>query len=164
MKILRITGFTLLACLVVAQFVQPDLNRSSAEPTAAIENRFPIPDDVLRILDRSCYDCHSDNTIYPWYAHIQPVGWWLADHVDEGKGHLNFDQFLTYSTVRQYHKLEEIREMVELDEMPLPSYLILHSDAVLTAESSGRLLAWSDAMRDSMASWYPPDSLRRPQR
>lgn len=164
MRILKTAGVVLLVSLVVAQFIRPDRNLAAGRNPSAIGNRFPVPENVSRILERSCNDCHSDNTVYPWYAHLQPLGWWLADHIDEGRGNLNFDRFLDGSAWRQYHKFEEVREMIELDEMPLPSYLIIHRDAVLTQEEATILLDWSDAMRDSMTSWYPPDSLRRPGR
>ena len=164
MRILKFPGFGILLLVVAAQFFPPDRQTDSFDPALAMERRFPIPDDVAAVLTRSCHDCHSDRTVYPWYASVQPVGWWLADHIEEGRGHLNFDRFLTYSTRRQFHKFEEIREMIEQDEMPLPSYLIIHRDAVLTPDAAALLMSWSDAMRDSMSSWYPPDSLMRPVR
>jgi hypothetical protein len=89
------------------------------------------------------------------------VGWWLANHISEGKEHLNFDEFGTYRPRVQYHMFEEIEEMVSEKEMPLSSYTLIHTDAILTAEDEQMLLLWTAAMRDSMKQRYPPDSLER---
>ena len=151
----------LLFAFVAIQFIPPERNVGGSEPPAALVRRFPVPVEIGTVLRSSCFDCHSNTTVYPWYFNIQPVGWWLADHVKEGKSHLNFDEFLNYALPRQYHAFEEVREMIERDEMPLASYTLLHREAVLTEESSFLILEWSDAMRDSMQAWYPADSLVR---
>jgi len=164
MRLFRIILLVLLVLFLGAQFFRPERNNTTPDPASVIDARFPLPEQVLSLLDRSCNDCHSDNTVYPWYASVQPVGWWLAGHIDDARRHLNFDRYLTYSPRRQYHGFEEIREMVERDEMPLPSYLLIHRDAVLTDDAAAMLIAWTEAMRDSMEAWYPADSLRRPQR
>ena len=67
-----------------------------------MESRFPVPVNVMQILRRSCYDCHSDSTVYPWYAEIQPVGWWLNSHIEDGKRGINFNRFGSYRLMRQY--------------------------------------------------------------
>lgn len=154
---------TLLIIILGMQFFQPEVNISEGDQPSAIARRFPVSAELGAILDQSCNDCHSNNTNYPWYAKIQPVGWWLADHIDHGKSHCNFDEFLDYPLHSQYHLFEEVREMIERDEMPLPSYRLIHRDAILSEESSFMILTWSDAMRDSMRVWYPADSLVRQQ-
>jgi hypothetical protein len=80
----------------------------------------------------ACYDCHSNQSTYPWYTNIQPVGWFVKDHIEDGKKHLNFSEFGTYTAKKQAHKLEECGEMIEKGEMPLSSYTIIHKEAVLT--------------------------------
>ncbi len=120
-----------------------------------------VPDDVHNILKTSCYDCHSNNTYYPWYANIQPVGWWLKNHIDEGKKHLNLQDFSTlqpkpggrFKTARelQDHKLEEIEEMVSEDEMPLKSYTLIHRDAVLDDTQRKLITDWVSAARKELA-------------
>jgi hypothetical protein len=97
------------------------------------------------ILDKACNDCHSNNTKYPWYSNFQPVAWWLDHHVDEGKGEINFDEFLTYPAKKARHKMEEVNEMVKEGEMPLNSYTWVHKDAVLTQAEKLVLAEWAVA-------------------
>ena len=116
-----------------------------------------VPADVQGVLKTACYDCHSNHTKYPWYTNIQPVGWWLQDHIEEGKSHLNFQDFANlkpreggrFKTTEalQDHKLEEITEMVKEDEMPLKSYSLIHTDAKLTDAQKQMLLVWVDSAR-----------------
>ncbi len=92
------------------------------------------------------------------------MGWWLDDHIQDAKNHLNFSDFAGTSLRRQYHKLEEITEQIDQDEMPLSSYLIVHRHASLTQEQKDVLNAWVTDSRSFMKSTYPPDSLERPRR
>lgn len=153
----------LVIVLVVIQFFQPDKNiDSSGDPeTNDVSNAISVPDSVQNVLQKSCYDCHSNNTDYPWYAEVQPVGWWLNHHIDEGKTELNFNEFSTYSLRRQYKKLEEIAEQVKEDEMPLSSYTLIHKDAILSKEQKMLITSWASAAMDSMKAHYPADSLLR---
>jgi hypothetical protein len=93
-------------------------------------------------LKTSCYDCHSNKTAYPWYSNIQPVKWWLADHVNSGKRHLNFDEFNTYTTKKKLHKLDEITETINNGEMPLTSYTLIHSNAKLSSTDKSEIEKW----------------------
>ena len=159
---MRKTLFWLIAVLIVLQFFRPDRNNVSAGPSAANINNFAaVPADIDQLLKTSCYDCHSNNTRYPWYAGVQPVGWWLGKHISEGKKELNFDAFGDYPLRRRYHKLEELEDMVDHDEMPLASYTLLHKAARLSAEQKRQLVAWSEAVRKEMEENYPVDSLKR---
>jgi hypothetical protein len=116
---------------------------------------------VQLILQTSCYDCHSSNTKYPWYASIQPVGWWLNDHVEEGKKEINFNEFASYSPRRKFKKFNEIIEQVKEDEMPLSSYTLIHRNAKLRDEQKKELITWASAQKDSMLLHYPIDSLQK---
>lgn len=149
----------LLAVFLVMQVIRPKLDNKSGDVTNSIATITSIPGETDQLLKSSCYDCHSNTTVYPWYAHIQPVGWWLDDHVNEGKKELNFDEFTTYSLRRQYHKLEEVVEMVKEKEMPLNSYTWIHKDADLTPEQRQQLISWADKLMADMKSKYPLDSL-----
>lgn len=140
---LRATLLVLVLALLAAQFVRPDLTNPPIDP--AHELRAPAP--VQSILDRSCIDCHSHRTRYPWYSRISPVSWWLQDHVTEGRGELNLSEFGTYSPKKAAHKLEEVCEMVEKKEMPLKSYLPLHPSAKLSDADRQTLCAWSKQER-----------------
>jgi len=153
----------LIAALVIIQFFHPDKNTANSDSDGAndISRVFAVPDNVQGILQKSCYDCHSNNTDYPWYAEIQPVGWWLNHHIDEGKSELNFNEFSTYSPRRQYKKLEEIAEQVKENEMPLSSYTIIHRDANLSNDQKIAITTWASIAMDSMKAHYPADSLLR---
>jgi hypothetical protein len=150
----------LAAILLIIQFIRPAKNISQ-DTSKDISKSFSVPADVSNLLQTACNDCHSNNTHYPWYSYIQPVYWWLDHHIDEGKGHLNFSEFSTYSLRRQYHKFEEIQEMVKDGEMPLSSYTITHRDAILSDAQKASITQWAGAMMDTMKAHYPIDSLVR---
>lgn len=152
----------LLAMLIVIQFFRPAKNLSlNTDTNNDISKTYHVPIDVQKILQTSCYDCHSNNTKYPWYSTIQPVGWWLANHIQEGKKELNFSEFESYRVRRQYKKLEEIIDQVKDDEMPLSSYTLIHRNAILTKDQKLRIADWAVAARDSIKANYPADSLQR---
>ena len=100
--------------------------------------------EVANTLKIACYDCHSSNTNYPWYTAIQPVGWWLNHHVDEGKEELNFSEYESYSLKRKLRKLKEIKEQIQENEMPMSSYTIMHSSAKLSPEQKELLVKWTE--------------------
>ena len=105
--------YGLIAVVVIIQFF--GIDKSAPDTNEAIDfvalNHPPV--EVEEILRSACYDCHSHKTVYPWYSNIQPVGWWLADHVDHGRGHLNFSEWGTYEEKKQKHKVTECMEEVE---------------------------------------------------
>ena len=135
----------IVVLLVIIQFFRPEKNSSTGISENHISKKYATPDEVKIILDKACYDCHSNNTKYPWYANFQPVAWWLDHHVDEGKGEINFDEFLTYPAKKARHKMEEVNEMVKEGEMPLNSYTWVHKDAVLTQAEKLVLAEWAVA-------------------
>lgn len=150
----------LLALLLLIQFLRPARNLSGDE-SKALSTLYPVPQEVQEVLTVACNDCHSNRSRYPWYANVQPVAWWLADHVKDGKKHLNFSEFAAYPLRRQYHKMEETIEMVKEEEMPLKSYLITHQDARLSDAQRALLTRWAQSVMDSMQAHYPMDSLVR---
>jgi Haem-binding domain len=109
-----------------------------------------IPADVKNILEKACNDCHSNNTVYPWYTNIQPLGWWINHHVDEGKHEVNFSEFNTYKIRRKLRKFDEIGDEVKEHEMPLSSYTLIHKNAELTAEEQVILINWAVASKASI--------------
>jgi hypothetical protein len=112
----------------------------------------------MEVFKRSCFDCHSDSTVYPWYSEIQPLGWWLNSHIEDGKRHLDFDRFASYRPVRQYGKFKDIVDQLQQDEMPLGSYIFIHRYARLTTDEKEEVIHWSGAMMDSMRTHFPIDS------
>ena len=135
--------FTIVAILIIIQFFRPERNESVELITDRdISKKYTIPENVHAILIHKCYDCHSNKTNYPWYMNIQPVAWWMAHHVEEGKDELNFSEFTTYTEKRANHKMEEIGEAINDEWMPLDSYTWMHGDAKITAEDKTLINAW----------------------
>lgn len=132
----------LLIALVVMQFIRPPKNQSDAPADNDIGMVYEVPSNVHSILKQKCYDCHSNNTRYPWYFNIQPLGWWLYKHIEDGKSELNFSEFKTYSTKKANHKLEETIELVREKEMPLKAYVWMHPEARVSAEEEKALVDW----------------------
>ena len=147
MKILKKILLLLLIAFVIAQFFGPEKNEgdiASVEPFYADTNP---PEDVKIILKETCLDCHSDYTRYPWYNSITPVNYWMADHIDHGKKHFDLSKWSDYSVKKKDHKFEELIEMVEAKEMPLPSYTWTHGDAKLTDEQIKSVIEWAKNVR-----------------
>src|SRR5690348_9264789 len=103
----------LLTAFIIIQFIRPAKNVSQTPDEAAIEKLYAVPADVETILKKACYDCHSNNTRYPWYNNIQPVTWWLNHHIQEGKGELNFSEFGKYTKEKQAKKLKKSAKEVQ---------------------------------------------------
>lgn len=158
-KIFKRTFQILLLIFIIIQFIRPAKNKSDVISSNDISKIYPVPENVQAILKTSCYDCHSNNTVYPWYANIQPVAWWLNDHIQEGKKELNFSEFASYRIGRQYRKLDEINKEVKEDEMPLDNYLWIHKYAKLDEQQKLALASWVVSVRDSIKANYPADSL-----
>lgn len=137
----------LLLVLVLIQFVRPEKNQATGVSPNDITTKYAVPASVHAILKRSCFDCHSNNTTYPWYDNIQPVSWWLNHHIQEGKGELNFSEFATYAPKKANHKLEEIGESVTEGWMPLNSYLWIHHDAKLTPQEAKLVANWASQLQ-----------------
>ena len=144
-KIIKLVLLLALVALVIIQFIRPEKNQSSYEAVAAFESELKPSAEVAGILKTNCYDCHSDHTIYPWYAEIAPFSFWLADHIDEGKEHFNVSQWASYSAKKKDHKLEELIEEVEEGEMPLDSYTWLHGN--LSEDDKNLLIQWATLAR-----------------
>ena len=132
----------ILFMILVMQLLQPTKNVSPGISENDVSKAYDMPVEVHEVLVGKCYDCHSNNTRYPWYVHVQPIGWWLASHIKEGKEHLNFSEFKTYDQKKATHKLEELSEVVTEGSMPLSSYLIMHREAKVTAEETGMINSW----------------------
>ena len=146
-KILKGIALALAAILLLIQFVRPLRDNPPVVGSETLEAAVEVPADVNAIIKRSCADCHSNETQYPWYSNVAPFSWLLADHIDDGRKELNFSKWNTYDARKRAHKLEEICEMVNSSSMPLPSYLWIHSDAALSADDSKKLCDWATAER-----------------
>ena len=144
-----------LALFVIIQFFGVTPNVSVVPSENSIEKHYSVPSEVQQILTASCYDCHSNNTVYPWYSKVQPVKWWLASHINDGKRHLNFDEFNTYSNDKKLHKLDEITETVKAGEMPLKSYTLIHTGAKLSEKQKQQIIGWAKSVKESFNEKNP---------
>lgn len=147
MSLVKKILLALLAVFVIAQFFGPEKNDGDIASVEAFIAETNPPEDVKAILFESCFDCHSNATRYPWYNNITPVNYWLDGHIDHGRGHFNVSIWEGNSIKRKDHKFEELIEMVEEKEMPLPSYTWTHSEAKLTDAQIEAVLAWANNVR-----------------
>jgi hypothetical protein len=132
----------LLIILVAIQFVRIDKTNPPVEESQEFMTLTAPPAEIASLMKVACYDCHSHETKYPWYTNVAPVSWWVKDHIDEGREHLNFSVWGTYSAKKAAHKLEECYEEVEERHMPLESYPLMHPEAKLSDEQVDLLVSW----------------------
>ena len=142
-KILKFAGLLLLLAFVAIQFVPVDLDNPPVEPGMSLV----APPEVDAILKRSCFDCHSHETQWPWYSRVAPASWLLARDVEEGRKHLNFSEWNSYNESRREHKGEEIVELTAAGEMPLWFYVPLHPSAKLSQADLDTLARWATPAR-----------------
>jgi mono/diheme cytochrome c family protein len=164
MKILKIVGVVIAIAFLAIQFVRPSKNISAEIPPKHIATVFDIPQDLRTIFDNACADCHSDNTKYPWYAEVQPIGWLVARDVTEGRKHLNLSTFGAGRVRKQFFKLQQMEEQVSEHEMPPPAYQWMHPEAKLSDDQRARLVDWLTVARDQLKARYPEDSLMQQPR
>jgi hypothetical protein len=142
-----------VACLfILLQLKRPARTNPVSEPSQSIEAHVQIPPQVKEILDRSCRDCHSNNTEWPWYTNVAPVSWWISDHVNEGRKQLNLSEWGKLDRDRQDKKLRQICDEVEDGAMPLSSYLPLHPKAKLSEQDKKTLCDWTAAEREQLSA------------
>lgn len=150
-RILKIGVIILFAAFLVIQLVRPDRTNPPITQAETLESSAQIPENVEAILTRSCGDCHTNKTTYPWYANVTPFNWFLANHIKDGRTNLNFSVWNTYETSRKRRKLDQICEQITSREMPLPSYLWIHTGAKLSDEEIKILCDWTDAEKTVFA-------------
>jgi len=141
-KVLKWVFILLVLGVVVIQFFRPDrvsINQMTADD---INNKLQVPGNVQGILKRSCYDCHSNQTYWPWYSNIAPVSWLVADDVNNGRKKMNFSEWGKQTQSKQEKRLQDIYDQVSQGDMPLPKYLIIHKDAKLSQSDKDAILGW----------------------
>lgn len=142
-KALKACAFLLLIVFAGIQFVRPSRTNPPEDASRTLSAAAEVPEEVNAILERSCSDCHSNRTVWPWYSNIAPVSWSVAEHVEHGREELNFSEWGSYSDSRKKRKLEEICEEVEEGQMPHPQYTWIHRDAALSSSDISALCAWT---------------------
>ncbi|SFI56990.1 Haem-binding domain-containing protein [Kaistella treverensis] len=130
----------LLVAFILIQFFPIDKNNPAPTPQMDFLNIKKTPEKTANLIRNGCYDCHSNESKYPWYSNIQPMAWFLQDHIEEGRKELNFSTFATYPLKRELKKMQEAAELIEKNEMPLDSYIILHPEAKFTAAEKQELI------------------------
>jgi hypothetical protein len=150
-KVLKPILVGLLVTFVVIQFIARPEKISEPVNENDIISVLEIEGPIATMLKSACYDCHSDQPRYPWYASVAPVSWKIGEHIEEGRDELNFSKWATYSAKRRDHKLEEMVEEVEEGKMPQPNYVRMHSEAKLTDEQVASLKTWVTAERAKIA-------------
>ena len=140
----------LLVAFVGIQFIPTTRNQSDSVPSTDFMLVNNVPKNIQNKLQISCYDCHSNNTQYPWYNKVQPVAWFLEDHIKEGKAELNFNEWNSLSTRRKTSKLRSIIKQIENGEMPLDSYTFIHRDAKFSEAEAEEIINWVTQLKDSL--------------
>ena len=139
-----------LIAFVGIQFIPTERNQSDVIPDTDFIKIYDVPENFKAILETSCYDCHSNNTDYPWYNKIQPITWLLEDHIAEGKEELNFSKFDEFSKRRKKNKLKSIISQIKDDNMPIASYTFIHRDAILSDTEKTVFLAWLKQLKTNI--------------
>lgn len=144
-KIVLIGGVIFL----LMQLYQPVRNiNKEPDLTANYTNVYTVPKNVQTIFRTSCYDCHSNNTNYPWYSNIQPVRFFMEEHIRDGKADLNFDEFGSYSKRKQKSKLESISMQIKSKQMPLASYTLIHRNVILSNNQKEEIINWINTLNE----------------
>ncbi len=149
-KVLKVIVIVIAVGFIVAQFIRPDQTNPPIDNSQTLETSLAIPDDVEAILKRSCNDCHSNTTAYPWYAQVSPFSWFLDNHIRDGRRQMNLSEWGSYDARRKNKKMEQVCEQVQTGEMPLPSYLWIHRSSELSDAEIARLCDWSSEVRQTL--------------
>jgi len=150
MKAVKIIAIVLLVAFVGIQFMPVERNQSDGVPKTDFMLVNDVPSDIKNKLQVSCYDCHSNNTQYPWYNKVQPVAWFLEGHIKEGKAELNFNEWDSLSSRRKASKLRSIIKQIESGEMPMDSYTLIHKEAAFSEAEKQELIQWVERLKDSI--------------
>ena len=152
MKPIKKIALVLVIVFVAIQFIQPAHNKNGQVLPTDFTVVYSVTANVQTILQNACYDCHSNNTSYPWYSNIQPMAWIMKRHIDNGKENLNFSEFGSYNSRRQISKLKGITSQIKDDEMPISSYKAMHTKANLTKEEKNLIMDWVNKTVDSLSA------------
>lgn len=146
-KILSVLG---LAFFLLMQMYQPARNESYEQVnTVDFTTVYQVPKNVETLIRTSCYDCHSNNTHYPWYSYIQPARFYMEIHIKNGKKSLNFDEYGNYSERKKNNKLDRIVKQIKSNEMPLSSYILIHKNAVLSDSKKEEIINWVNSVKQN---------------
>jgi hypothetical protein len=151
-RAIKFAGLALLVVGVGIQFIRPERANPPEDPSKTLGANVAVPASVQEILTRSCMDCHSNRTQWPWYSNVAPASWLVASDVQEARRELNFSEWGTYKTKRKIARLEVLVSEVDEGGMPPPQYVLVHRDASLTEEQKAILCDWAGQLSDSLKS------------
>jgi len=136
------------AIFILIQLGQPDRSNPPIDQSMTISAQAEFKPPVSGLIRSACFDCHSNETRWPWYSYIAPVSWIVANDVREGRGHLNFSEWGKYPKSKRVLKLGQIYEQVSKGDMPIQKYLTIHTEARLTAADRDSITDWTERERD----------------
>jgi hypothetical protein len=145
LKVLKWAAVAVACALALIQFIRPARTNPAIDPARTIEARMNVTPEVSQIFTRSCDGCHSNKTVWPWYSNIAPVSWFVIDHVNHGRSHLNFSTWAQYDEEQAAHLLKNICAEVRQGSMPMRSYTRIHGAATLSPEDVKVLCDWAGA-------------------
>jgi hypothetical protein len=146
-KILKWIAIAVALVFVGIQFVRPQMTNAAVDESRTVGARLRVTPEVNAILARSCNDCHTQQTRFPWYSRVAPISWMLDDHIREGREHLDFSNWAAYDAEEQDLLLQNVCRLSRRGAMPLPSYLYIHRDAKLSEADAKTLCDWTNAER-----------------
>ncbi len=146
-NILKWVVIVLFAAFVIIQFNRPARTNPPVNPARPIEANLQVSPQMAAIFDRSCNDCHSNKTVWPWYSHVAPVSWLVTDDVNQGRSAMNFSEWGSYDKDKQSHRLRDMCEEVQDGQMPLSIYTPLHHGSKLSADDVKTICDWANAER-----------------
>jgi hypothetical protein len=152
LKVLKWLVIVVAILFVAVQFKRPARTNPPVDEAQTIYAQTQMTPQVRAILDRSCSDCHSHKTAWPLYTNVAPISWFIVDHVDHGRSHLNLSEWGTYDQRRKEKRLQEMCDLATDGEMPLSTYTPLHPGSKLTPEDVKTLCAWTEAERARLDS------------
>jgi hypothetical protein len=146
-KIIIVATVIFIGVLAGVTLFGPERSNPATDPSQTLAAVGHLTPQVSAILDRSCRDCHSNETTWPWYSHVPPLSWGVINHVNDGRRHMNFSKWGAYDPEDAREFLVDICALARKRDMPLPSYLWLHSDARLSDQDIAQLCEWTKAER-----------------
>ena len=149
-KYFRWLGIAVVVIFCALQFVRPERANPASDQSMAVGMQSGMTLPVANLIKTACFDCHSNETKWPWYSEIAPVSWLVANDVKEGRAHLNFSEWGTYTKSKRVLKLGQIYEQVSKNEMPIPKYLTMHPDAKLSAADRDTITSWTEQEQDRL--------------
>jgi len=150
MRIVKRTLLVLVALLVIVQFVGPRRTNPPSDPAVSLKRKAPIPANVDAILTRSCRNCHSNETVWPWYSYVAPISWSVISHVNEGRDHFNLSDW-THTSEEGADLMDNVCREIRRGKMPIPSYTWIHRDARLSDADKKILCRWAADAADALS-------------